>query len=57
MNNVIDLHKKPEIISFTFPTSNFHLIEQCKRDMIEFADKKFLYYIEKQGFTTLVFLK
>jgi hypothetical protein len=57
MNNVIDLHKKPEIISFTFPTSNFYLIEQCKRDMIEFADKKFLYYVEKQGFTTLVFLK
>lgn len=57
MNNVIDLYKKPETISFTFPTSNVHLIEQCKRDMSQFAEKKLLYFVEKQGLTTLVFLK
>ena len=57
MNNVVDLYKKPETISFTFPTSNVHLIEQCKKDMSQFAEKKLLYFVEKQGLTTLVFLK
>lgn len=55
--NVVSLHKKIDTISFTFKTENVHLIEQCKKDMVEFGNKKFLYYTEKQGLTTLVFLK
>lgn len=57
MNNILELHKKPETISFTFPTKNTFLIEQCKKDMIEFAGKKLLYLVERQDLTTLVFLK
>jgi hypothetical protein len=46
-----------ETIKFTFETHRVHLIEQCKRDMEQIAGRKLLYFSEKQGLTTLVFLK
>lgn len=49
--SLILLQKKT--ISFTFPTNNVELIEQCKKDVG--AIKKLLFFYEKQGFTTLVF--
>jgi hypothetical protein len=55
VDNIVPFFKQGKTIEFKFPTANHHLIEQCKRDMIEWQNRRLMYYTEFQGFTTLFF--